>query len=117
MSKNWQTALYKIAQATREKKLKWQEGGMIYGDFNNSVLVWDYETAEAEDPLRIYCVSHTREEGDAIIHDSTTTLEFIDSKGAPLWRFPDHPAIEDIANAVRYQVNGIDDKLAKLFKI
>lgn len=117
MSKNWQRALYKIAQATRSGKIKWVKSDFDIGDFENVELIWAFETSEAKDPLRIYRFSQSTDHGETTVHDSKTKLEFIDSNDQALWTFPEHSAIDDIANAVQYQVNGIDDKLERLFEI
>lgn len=117
MSNNWQTTLYKIAQATRENKLVWKRATSHIDEYLNATVTWSYITEDTEDPLRLYKIEFIKEEDGTSVHSSNLILEFIDNTGRSLWKFPEHQAIEDISSAVQYQANGIDAKLARLLKI
>jgi hypothetical protein len=96
MSEEWQAAVYRLAQKTRQGELSWER--------DSSGLGPAYRAEHLGDTLKIY-------------HDLNTgmpRLEFIDTAGMVLWSFPPHPSVDDLLMAVEFQVSAVDEKIQKI---
>jgi hypothetical protein len=123
----WVEAITKLIKYTQEGKIKWLPGShdkeIGRDDLRmESVFITKYK----DSTLRLYKYSFKVEEPGLLDSFSTVfsikkltypywtssiALEFIGENGKNLWTFPSNNALNDLLEAVRYQVAGVDDFL------
>ena len=112
----WIRLVADLIERTQEQRLKW----ISYVPKDSSRVKVVYRAPHKDKGLRLY----RREAGVATgIHgfgpiltntDAEIVLEVIDDKQNSLWKFPNVPGLDDLLEAVSYQVAGIDDFLSDL---
>ncbi len=135
----WIDAVGKLLQLTQERKLKWEPRDApayfnLQPDRKRVEVV--YETKYNEKKLRLYQMSYKVEkprsdqysisalrdfggflnqgQPDYPYWTKKTVLELLDQRGFGAWTFPEIDILDDLFDAVRYQVAGVREFLDEI---
>jgi len=120
----WIEAIAKLTKMTQDNTLKWRSGETpeFFKNLENVKIEIVYLTEYKDRLLRIYDrrvkefrsgVSFTGFERGHV-WTKYTVLDFVDPSGASLWIFPEIKGLENLLNAVKFQVAGVKDFLNDL---
>jgi hypothetical protein len=131
-------AILKLVKLTQDGALQWQSAkpwgdlketdttkyqNVMFCDFENKRLRIFVEKKRIDPPAGLDSI--TMSAFDSILNrnrtypywDESVVLEISNIEGHSLWRFRYKPAIQDLFNAVRYQVAGVKDFLDSVLSI
>lgn len=114
----WVQLVADLIERTQENRIKWSS----YVPTQNTNVKVVYRTTHKDKGLRLYKVEPHMSTGTApsagvFGFRERVVLEIIDSQQDPVWKVPDNPAVNDLLEAVRYQVAGVDEFLSDLLKV
>jgi hypothetical protein len=109
-TKQWIDAIAKLTRLTQEGSLVWSatrdapgaRGATFYAEYKGK-------------PMRLYRSIRPMFGGFGGDRE-VMILEFVDASGNSLWAFPETPAIDDLYEAVKYQVAGVQSFLDDILK-
>lgn len=122
----WIEAIAKLTKMTQDNTLKWRSGEVpeFFKNLENVKVETVYLTKHKDRWLRIY-EKRVKEYRTGIgfglvgfergyVWTIHTVLDFADPSGASLWIFPEIKGLENLLNAVKFQVAGVKDFLKDL---
>ncbi len=114
----WVQLVADLIERTQENRLKWSS----YVPKQNPNIQMVYRTTHKDKGLRLYKIEpHTSTDngpfGGIFGVRERVVLEIIDAQQNPVWKVPDNPALNDLLEAVRYQVAGVDEFLTDLLRV
>ena len=108
-SKQWIDAIVKLTALTQERKLTWSSRDQAPKSIGPTFLA-NYKGRT----LRLYRISVVELRTLEYEERERAVLEFIDAPGNALWSFPHHQAVDDLYEAAKYQVAGVQEFLGDL---
>lgn len=119
-------AVAKLIKLTQDGKIEWRSAELVVRDDFKVESV--FSAAYKDKLLRIYKYVYKVEEPDPFqiairtftpekkypYWATSVTLEFIDIFGISLWKFPYTNAVNDLLQAVQYQVADVDEFLNEI---
>lgn len=121
----WLDAVLKMIKFTQEDKLQWESKAppnwlnkdpevivdvIFMTIFKNKAIQLYEKRTKIPNPGNLPFIKGSYYWKDEIV------LEFIDEEGCSLWRFPQSSALNDLLNAVKYQVAGVTDFLDEILE-
>ena len=122
----WIDVIGKLLQLTQKGTLKWEPvkpPSYLNGETNDSRVEVVYETEYKERTLRLYekrykvqkptgyFVISGLDQREYPYWSSKTVLELLDENGLSPWAFPQSLVLDNLLDAVRYQVSGVKNFL------
>jgi len=121
----WLDAVTRMIELTQQGKLQWSVEYIPAPDDRDRTIV-AFRTRYKDKLISLF-KGTVKLEDDAITRGSgmfpetrptwatKIVLEFVNSDGETLWRFPEVDALTDLLSAVQYQVAGVGDFLDEIF--
>ena len=118
-------AVAKLIKLAQDGKIEWRSAELVRDDITvESVFIAEYKDrllriykyvykVEKPSPFYISPSIFTHKE-EYPSWETSVTLEFIDTNGLSLWKFPYTNALYDLLQAVQYQVAGVDEFLDEI---
>jgi len=137
-SNKWIDVIAKLIKITQEGRLRWRVATDDFSVVSRNEKEAAFITQYKENILRISRLNYKVEDpgsgplsaftsGASLASSvwvqrkypywtSSIILEFVDSKGQSLWRFPDTNALNDLYSSVQYQVAGVSEFLDDILR-
>lgn len=110
-------AITSLIRKTQDGVLEWKTSSPtdVITEGTETLVDTVYLARKDDRPIRLYAYRRKcYTEEDVWYWGERVALELSDESGTSWWRFPEHPAIWDLLEAVRFKTVGVDQFIEKL---